>query len=85
MQIIYSPQFVKRYGRLDWKLKTKAEIKEKLFGRNPFDDRLRTHKLGGKFKNLWAFWVDYDCRIIFEFKSEKVVIFHSVGGHSIYK
>jgi len=84
MQIIYSPQFVKDYKRLSSQLKLKAEVKEKIFCSNPFDGRLKTHKLSGKLRDFWSFSIDYDCRIIFEFKSEKVIIFHAIGGHSIY-
>ena len=85
MQIIYSPRFLKDYRRLDKPKKQKAEAKEIIFRKNPFDKRLKTHKLTGKFENLWSFSVDYDCRITFEFKSEKAVIFHAIGGHAIYK
>ena len=85
MQIIYSPQFVKDYKKINNQTKRKAEAKENIFRGNPFDSRLKTHKLSGKLRDLWSFSVDYDCRIIFEFKSEKNVIFHAIGGHSIYK
>jgi len=85
MQIIYSPRFAKDYERLDISIKKKAEKREAIFRKNPFDNRLQTHKLSGRFFGLWSFSVDYDCRIIFEFKNEKVVIFHAIGGHSIYK
>jgi len=85
MQIIYSPQFVKDYKKINDQTKKKAEAKENVFRDNPFDSRLKTHKLSGKLRDLWSFSVDYDCRIIFEFKSEKVVIFHTIGGHFIYK
>ena len=85
MQIIYSPRFIKLYNRLDNQTKLKAEKKEAIFLKNPFDSRLETHKLSGRLDGLWSFSIDYDCRIIFEFKSEKVIIFHAIGGHSIYK
>ncbi len=85
MQIIYSPQFIKDYRSLNEPAKRKAETKENIFRNNPFDNRLKTHKLSGKLRNLWSFSVDYNCRIIFEFKNRKVVIFHAIGGHFIYK
>lgn len=37
---------------------------------NPFDNELKTHKLSGHLKGLWACWVEYDCRIIFIFTSD---------------
>jgi len=85
MQIIYSPRFVKLYKRLNSATKLKAEKKEKIFRNNPFDNRLQTHKLSGRLDGLWSFSINYDCRIIFEFTSEKSVIFHAIGGHTIYK
>jgi addiction module RelE/StbE family toxin len=85
MQIIYSCQFIKDYRRLDNKTKEKAEEKEDVFRENPFDARLKTHKLNGHLSDLWSFSVDYDCRIIFEIQSEKVFVFHAIGSHSIYE
>jgi len=85
MKIVYSPRFVKLYNKLNNSIKLKAEKKEEIFRKNPFDSRLETHKLSGWLDGLWSFSVDYDCRIIFELKNEKMVIFHAIGGHSIYK
>ena len=34
------------------------------FKNNPFDSKLRTHKLSGKLKDLWSFSIEYDLRII---------------------
>ena len=84
MQIIYSPQFEKEYKRLPENIKRKAEKKEKIFRSNPFDSRLKTHKLSGRLFEFWSFSIDNRYRIIFELKNEKTVIFHIVGDHSIY-
>jgi len=85
MRIIYSPQFSREYRQLSEIIKRKAEGKEKIFRINQFDARLKTHKLEGKFSGLWSFSIDYRYRIIFEFRDEKTIIFHSVGDHSIYR
>ena len=85
MQIVYSQQFVKDFKRLDPRIQIKAKEKELIFRENPFNGLLKTHKLSGRLEGLWSFTVDYDCRIIFELESEKLVIFHAIGGHSIYK
>ncbi|MGA9996009.1 MAG: hypothetical protein WBP93_11380, partial [Pyrinomonadaceae bacterium] len=37
------------------------------FQNNPFDPKLRTHKLSGQLKDLWSFSVEYDVRVIFSF------------------
>ena len=85
MPILYSSKFEREYKRLPQYAKEKAEEKEKLFRADPFDPKLKTHKLGGRFKGYWAFWIDQKYRIVFEFADEGVVWFHSAGDHSIYQ
>ena len=85
MEIIYSPQFQKEYRQLSDIVKGRAEEKEKIFRANPFDKRLKTHKLGGRLADLWAFSIDYRYRIIFEFRNKNEIMFHAVGDHSVYK
>ena len=85
MKIIYSPQFRREYQQLSSDTQRKAEMREKIFRTNPFDKRLKTHKLGGKLADFWSFSIDYRYRIIFEFKDEKTIIFHIIGDHSIYR
>ena len=52
-----------------------------LFVENPFNPRIRTHKLTGKLEGLWAFSVDYDCRIIFKFLNQDEILLVDIGGH----
>ena len=84
MQILYSSKFAKEYKKLSNTIKFKAEKKEKIFRKDPFDKSLRTHKLSGKLQNFWAFSIDYKYRIIFEFIDNDTAHFHLVGNHSIY-
>lgn len=85
MKIIYSPQFEREYRNLSNVIKGKTEKREKIFRANPFDKRLKTHKLEGRLAELWSFSIDYRYRIIFEFANEKTIIFHIIGDHSIYR
>ena len=55
-----------------------------LFRANPFDPILRTHKLHGKEKEAWAFWIDYTYRIKFIFLNDDVALFLDIGTHEIY-
>jgi len=84
MKISYSPKFEKEYKKLQDRIKLKAEKKEVVFRKNPFDKSLKTHKLSGKLKIFWLFSIDYKYRIIFEFIDENTVHFHLIGCHSIY-
>lgn len=77
--------FEKRYRKLPREVKERAKEKEKIFRNNPFDPRLRTHKLQGKYKDSWAFWIDYTHRIKFIFLNEGEVLFLDVGTHDMYR
>lgn len=77
--------FDKRYKKLSHGVKNKAKEKENIFRCNPFDPRLRTHKLHGKERETWAFWIDYIYRIKFIFLNKGEVLFLDVGTHDMYK
>ena len=85
MDVFYSPQFEQDYRKLSSEIKEKTKEKEKIFRANPFNTRLKTHKLHGQLEEFWAFSVDYRFRIIFKFLGEKKVRFYAVGDHSLYK
>jgi mRNA-degrading endonuclease YafQ of YafQ-DinJ toxin-antitoxin module len=52
-----------------------------LFSKNPFNPRLRTHRLTGKLEGLWAFSVTFDCRLIFKFLNGNEILLIDIGGH----
>lgn len=85
MEIIYSSKFAKEYKKIPSDVKDMAEVNFLLFKKDPFDPKLKTHKLNGRLKKLYSFSVGYKYRIIFEFSDDKnIVYFHSVGNHDIY-
>lgn len=85
MKIYYSSKFAREYKRLPKRVKLLAEKKEIIFRKNPFDPRLKTHKLSGKLKDYYSFSIDFQTRIIFEFRDKNTIWFHSVGTHEIYR
>ena len=86
MDIIYSSKFARKYKKLPKNIKTLAEEQEKIFRKDPFDSRLKTHKLNGKLAGFLSFSIAYKYRIIFELtKDKKTVYFHSVGDQDIYQ
>lgn len=76
--------FEKHYRRLPKWVKEEARKKELAFRENPFDPTLKTHKLHGRDKEAYAFWVSYSYRIKFIFLDEETVLFLDVGTHDIY-
>ncbi len=85
MIIRYTKKFEREYKKLPLEIKVKAEIRERLFRKDPHISTLKTHKLSGDLQNLWSFSVDYKFRIIFEFTDSRIIFFHSIGDHDIYK
>jgi len=73
--------------KLPEEIKRVAQEKEVIFNSDPFDVRLRTHKLSGRMKGLYAFWIKYKFRIVlkFEDKDKNIVRFHQIGDHDIYE
>ena len=69
------------------KIKNDAELKGRfwgaveMFAKDPFQPRLRTHKLTGRLEGLWAFSVSFDCRVIFKFISKTEILLIDIGGH----
>ena len=55
--------------------------KVELFVNDPFDKRLKTHKLSGKLKDLWSFSVEYDQRVLFYFTDDGKAVFVDIGNH----
>lgn len=58
---------------------------EKIFRENPFDPRLKTHKLSGKLAKFYSFSISYHWRIVFHVENGNIVIFDNIGTHEIYK
>ena len=86
MEIVYSSKFAREYRKLPKDVKILAEEQEAIFRKDPFDPKLNTHKLKGKFDGFLSFSIGYKYRIIFEFaKDKKIVYFYTVGDHDIYQ
>ncbi|OGC82237.1 MAG: hypothetical protein A2V81_00580 [Candidatus Abawacabacteria bacterium RBG_16_42_10] len=66
-------------------MQEKAIKAEKLFRSNPFHPSLRLHKLKGKLFGLWSISIDRRNRIVFKPLNDGVILFVSIGAHSIYE
>ena len=85
MNIEYSPKFRRLYKKLPDQIKSLIEEKEDIFFKDPFDSRLRTHKLTGVLDGYWAFSIDYKHRAIFKFAGKDKILMVAIGDHSIYR
>mgnify|MGYP001578047972 FL=1 len=84
MIILYLPKFARQYKKLPTEIQDTAEKKEKVFRKNPFDPRLKTHKLTGPLDGFYAFSINHKYRIIFDLADQGTARFYSVGDHNIY-
>lgn len=84
-RIEYSKRFLRSLGKLSERILNEAGRKEKIFREDPFHPILRVHKLAGKEKEFWAFWVTYSYRIKFIFLNKEKVLFLDIGTHDVYK
>jgi addiction module RelE/StbE family toxin len=84
MDIEYSPKFLRAFKKLPKDAKILAREKIEIFQKDPFDAKLKTHKLSGPLRNYWAFGINQKYRVIFSFFNSKIARFHIVGDHSIY-
>jgi mRNA interferase YafQ len=84
IDLIWGSSFKRAYKKVT---KSKPYLKDRiinslmLFAENPFHPSLNTHKLSGKLKDLWAFSVDGDCRIVFSFDDDNNVLLTDIGKH----
>ncbi len=85
MEISFSSSFKRAFEKqISGRKQIEKEFWDTLeiFIQNPFDHRLKTHKLQGKLKELWSFSVEYDLRIVFYFsEDDKKAIFVDIGKH----
>ena len=85
MEIRVTPLFERHYKKLSQRIQEKTKQKEKIFRINSFHPALKTHKLSGREKEIWAFWINDSYRIKFIFLPNKEVLFLDIGTHDIYK
>ena len=84
-KILVTPHFDRSFADLPRAIQDIANSKDRWFRLNAFDPRLKTHPLKGKLKGLWAYSLNYDYRILFEFLTPTEVLYHDIGTHDIYK
>jgi addiction module RelE/StbE family toxin len=85
MRIYAASKFTRSVEKLPSSVKDKLRERDQIFRRNPFDPRLKTHKLRGHLKDHWSYSVDRRYRVLFKFLESDAVIYYDVGTHKVYK
>ena len=80
----YTREFIRRYNKLPNVLQEAIKEKIQLFESRSNHQRLKVHKLHGKYQGFFGFSIDRKNRVMFEWVSEMEARLHTVGDHSIY-
>lgn len=84
VEVAFSSPFRRAFRKI---VKGKPSLEEAFWARvaifveDPYDGRLRTHKLSGRLRDLWSFSVSYDIRVVFSFVEGNRAIFEDIGDH----
>ena len=85
MKISYKATFVREYNKLNEDLQSEVLEKIELFKDKNNHILLKVHKLHGKLKESYSFYVNYKIRIVFIWESNEEAILIAIGDHDIYK
>ena len=85
IKISYLPVFIRQFNKLENLLADEVVEKVELFKDQKNHDLLKVHKLHGRLKNRYSFYVNYKIRVVFCYVSKDEVALLAVGGHEVYQ
>jgi mRNA-degrading endonuclease YafQ of YafQ-DinJ toxin-antitoxin module len=85
IKIGYKPSFVRQFKNLDPLLRDEVLEKIELFKSVKNHEKLKVHKLHGRLNTSFAFSVNYQIRIVFDWISKHEVVLLVIGDHDVYK
>lgn len=80
MHIRRSARFKKQYRKLPKNIQARADIRIRLFAKDPFNEILRNHSLSGEYSNCRSINITGDYRIIYE-ENNGSIEFLLIGTH----
>ena len=82
-RIGYKPSFIRRYKKLNQKLKNAVKAAVADFAKGSSDHKLKVHTLRGALKGYSSFSVNYSLRIIYR-EDKGTFTLLDIGTHDIY-
>ena len=83
-----TPSFRKALAKLNPQQKASARKAFAILKRDPFDARLRTHKIHGLSiklrRTIYSVFIEFDLRALFYLDGD-IVVSLDIGDHSIYR
>lgn len=83
-QYFYTARFLRSLKKCDEEVQSDVFQVVKLFERGTNDQKLKLHKLHGKFKEWHAFSANFTYRVIIK-KAKGATFYVDVGTHDVYK
>lgn len=85
MEVSFSTPFKKAFAKRIKNTVSEPEFWNRLetFTHEPFNIKLKTHKLSGKLRGLWSFSIEQDVRVVFYFTKDKPqkAVLVDIGSH----
>lgn len=87
MKLKLSPLFLRKAKRL---LKSNPQLRDQIetaleeLQEDPFQPKLKTHRLNGDLQRYWSSKAGYDLRIVFKIVAEdgeNLIYLHTIGTH----
>lgn len=85
MEISYKATFVRQYDKLDEGLQREVLEKIELLKDKGNHNLLKVHKLHGRLKKNYSFYVNYKIRAVFMWEGSEKAILLAIGDHDVYK
>ena len=83
-QYLYTARFLRSLKKCDEGVQDDVILAVKLFEQGTNDQRLKLHKLRGKFKAWHAFSANFTYRVVINI-SKKTTYYLDVGTHDVYE
>ena len=84
-KLVFGESFLKSVKNLDNQLKPKLKFYLDILQENPFDSKLHTKLLKGKLSGFCSFRLSRDYRVIFQIKSDEVLLVEIGHRKDVYQ
>ena len=85
LSIHVSTRFERSFKKMPPPIREDFAKRIELFRVHPFDPLLTTHKLSGKLKDYYAFYLRDGYRVLFDFAAQGVALLINIGSHDDYQ
>lgn len=85
IKIVYAPIFIRQFKKLEKNLQQEVIEKIELFKNVNNHKALNVHKLNGRLRKSYGFWIDHKNRVVFDWVSNNEAALLMVDDHDIYK